>query len=133
MKIAITTPTGHVGSAVADFLLDFGGDVSVKLLGRRPEGLAKFTERGAQMLIGSQDDADFLIKATEDVDALFWVTPPGYGSDNVRAFQNRLGKAAATAVRTNRIARVVNLSSIGAQSLRESGRSTACTTSRTAR
>ena len=116
MRIAITTPTGHVGSAVADFLLDFGGDVSVKLLGRRPEGLRKFTLRGAEMLIGSQDDAYFLTKATEDVDALFWVTPPGYGSDNVRAFQNRLGKAAAAAVRANRVARVVNLSSIGAES-----------------
>ena len=49
------------------------------------------------------------------MDALFWVTPPGYGSDDVRAFQNRLGKAAATAVRANHIPRVVNLSSIGAQ------------------
>ena len=67
------------------------------------------------MAIGSQDDADYLTKATQDVDALFWVTPPGYGSDNVRAFQNRLGKAAATAIRTNHIPRVVNLSSIGAQ------------------
>ncbi len=115
MKIAITTPTGHVGSAVADFLLDFGGEVSVKLLCRRPDKLGQFAQRGAQLSVGSQDDADFLIEATEDVDALFWATPPGYGSDNVRAFQNRLGKAAATAVRTNHIARVVNLSSIGAQ------------------
>ena len=48
MKIAITTPTGHVGSAVADFLLDFGGDISVKLLGRRPENLRRFVERGAK-------------------------------------------------------------------------------------
>jgi len=71
-------------------------------------------DRGAQVLIGSQDDSDFLIKATQDVDALFWVTPPGYGSDNVRAFQNRLGKAAATAIRTNHVPRVVNLSSLGA-------------------
>ena len=115
MKIAITTPSGHVGSAAADFLLGFGGDISVKLLGRRPEGLRKFTQRGAEMSIGSQDDKDFLVKATLDVNALLWVTPPGYGSDNIRAFQNRLGKAAATAVRTNHIARVVNLSSIGAQ------------------
>ena len=66
------------------------------------------------MGIGSQDDADYLVRETEDVEALFWVTPPGYGSDNLRAFQNRLGKAAATAIRTNRIPRVVNLSSIGA-------------------
>ncbi len=115
MKIAITTPTGHVGSAVADFLLDLGGDVHVKLLGRRPEKMAGFVRRGAEMAIGAQDNADYLVQATQDVDALFWVTPPGYGSDNLRAFQNRLGKAAATAIRINRIPRVVNLSSIGAE------------------
>ncbi len=115
MKIAITTPAGHVGSAVADFLLNLGGDVNVKLLGRRPDGLRKFMERGAALVVGSLDDAGFLTTATQDVDALFWVTPPGYGSDNVRAFQNRLGKAAASAVRFNQVPRVVNLSSIGAQ------------------
>ena len=114
MNIAVTTPTGHVGSAVADFLLDFGGDVHVTLLGRRPEKLKDFVRRGAKTAIGPQDDADYLVKATKGVDALFWATPPGYGSDNLRAFQNRLGKAAATAIRTNKIARVVNLSSIGA-------------------
>ncbi len=114
MKIAITTPTGHVGSAVVDFLLNFGGDISVKLLCRRPEKVKNFFERGAQVSVGSQDDADFLVKATQDADAFFWATPPGYGSDNVRAFQDRLGKSAATAVRTNKIPRVVNLSSIGA-------------------
>ncbi len=104
MKIAITTPTGNVGSAVADFLLDFGSEINVSLLGRRPEKLKPFVGRGAQVFIGSQDDPEYLIKATKDTDALFWVTPPGYGSDNLRAFQNRLGKAAANAVRTNKIA-----------------------------
>jgi uncharacterized protein YbjT (DUF2867 family) len=115
MKIAVTTPSGHVGSAVADFLLDFGGDIQVKLLARRPRDLARFVQKGAELVIGSQDDADFLVSATQDVDALFWVTPPGYGSDNVRAFQNRLGIAGAYAIRENHIPRVVNLSSIGAQ------------------
>ena len=114
MKIAITTPTGHVGSTITDFLLEFGGDIEVLLLGRRPDRLKEFVRRGAQTAIGSQDDADFLVKATRGVDALFWATPPGYGSDDVRAFQNRLGRAAAMAIRTNRIPRVVNLSSIGA-------------------
>ena len=114
MKIAVTTPTGHVGSAVVDFLLEFGGDIRVVLLGRRPEKLADFAKRGAQIAIGSQDDADYLVKATRDADALFWATPPGYGSDDVRAFQNRLGRAGATAIRTNGIPRVVNLSSVGA-------------------
>jgi len=115
MIVAITTPTGHVGSAVADFLLEFGNDVIVRLLGRRPEKLKTLRHRGAEIWTGSQDDADFLTKATKGADALFWATPPGYGSDNVRAFQNRLGKAVAAAVRANHVPRVVNMSSIGAQ------------------
>ena len=114
MRIAVTTPTGHVGSAVADFLLDFGGDVQVRLLGRRPDKLAGFVKRGAETVIGAQDDVDYLCKATQGVDALFWATPPGYGSDDLRGFQNRLGAAAIKAVQTNKIPRVVNLSSIGA-------------------
>ena len=99
MKIAVTTPAGHVGRSVGNFLLDIGGDVQVKLLGRRPDQSVALIRRGGEIAVGSQDNADYLTKATEDVDALFWVTPPGYGSDNVRAFQNRLGKAACQAVR----------------------------------
>jgi uncharacterized protein YbjT (DUF2867 family) len=114
MKIAVTTPTGHVGSAVTDFLLEFGGDITVKLLGRRPDKLQEYVDRGAEIAIGAQDDSDYLVSATRGVDALFWATPPGYGSDDLRAFQNRLGNAAATAIRTNKIPRVVNLSSVGA-------------------
>ena len=114
MKIAIATPAGHVGGTVIDFLLEFGGDIQSCSWAGGP--IAKeFVRRGAEMAIGSQDDADYLVKATRGADALFWVTPPGYGSDDVRAFQNRLGHAAAMAIRTNRIPRVVNLSSIGAE------------------
>ena len=65
----------------------------MKLLGRRPNTLTRFLRRGAEVVIGSQDDAKYLTRATLDADALFWVTPPGYGSDNVRAFQNRLAQA----------------------------------------
>ena len=66
------------------------------------------------------------------MDVLFWVTPPGYGSDDVRAFQNRHGRAAATAIRVNRIKRVVNLSSIWARWVPAPGRSASCATSRPA-
>jgi uncharacterized protein YbjT (DUF2867 family) len=114
MRIAVTTPTGHVGGAVVNFLLGFGGDIRVIVLGRRPERLKQFVQRGAEVAVGSQDDADYLVKATRGADALFWATPPGYGSDDLRAFQNRLGRAGAAAIRKNNIPRVVNLSSVGA-------------------
>ncbi len=114
MKIAVTTPSGHVGSAVVNYLLDLGSSIRVKLLCRRPEKLKAFVQRGAETAVGAQDDVDYMLQATGDVDALFWATPPGYGSDDVRAFQNRLATAASTASRANEIPRVVNLSSIGA-------------------
>jgi uncharacterized protein YbjT (DUF2867 family) len=114
MKIAIATPTGHIGNAATDFLMDYGSDIHVKLLARRPKNLENFVLRGAEVALGSLDDTEYLVSATKDVDALFWVTPPGHGSDDLRAFQNRLGRAAAFAIRTNRIPRVVNLSSVGA-------------------
>ena len=132
MNIAVATPSGHVGSAVADFLLDFGSDIHVKLLGRRPSKLKHLVARGASLATGSQDDVNYLTRATDDVDVLFWVTPPGYGSDDVRAFQNRHGRAAATAIRVNRIKRVVNLSSIWAEMGSGAGRWADCTTSRPA-
>jgi uncharacterized protein YbjT (DUF2867 family) len=103
MNIAVTIPAGHVGSSVADYLLDIGESLQIKLLCRRPEKVQGLVRRGAKSAVGSQDDPEFL-----------WATPPGYGSDNIREFQNRLGKAAATAIRTNQIPRVVNLSSLGA-------------------
>lgn len=114
MRIAMTTPTGHVGSAAVDFLMEFGGDIQLVLLARRPERLNEFIRRGAEMSIGSQDDVNYLVQSTHGVDALFWATPPGYGSSDVRSFQNRLARAAATAIRENHIPRVVNLSSVGA-------------------
>ena len=121
MKIAITTPSGHVGSATTDILLGMGKDFDVILLGRRPKNLERFVQRGAGTVIGAQDDANYLIRATRRCDALLWVTPPGYGSDHLRAFQGRLAKAGAEACRTNKIGRVVNLSSMGAQSDAQAG------------
>ncbi len=112
MRIAVTTPSGHVGGAVADCLLKAG--VEVRLLARRPEKLKRFVDRGADIVRGSLDDRDYLIWTTHETDALLWVTPPGYGSDDLRVYQNRLGKTAAEAIRVNRILRVVNLSSLGA-------------------
>ncbi|MCE5269205.1 MAG: NmrA family NAD(P)-binding protein [Planctomycetaceae bacterium] len=114
MNIAVTTPTGHVGRAVTDFLLECSRDINVTLLGRRPEKLQDFVRRGANTAIGALDDTEYVVKATKGMDALFWATPPVFGSDDLRGFQNRLANAAATAIRTNRIHRVVNLSSIGA-------------------
>jgi uncharacterized protein YbjT (DUF2867 family) len=54
-------------------------------------------------------------RATAGADCLFWVTPPSFTAPDFRRYQNGLGRNAAAAVKANGIARVVHLSSVGAQ------------------
>lgn len=113
MKVAVTTPTGHVGSALTRKLLDEGADVT--LLVRDPAKVRSFTDRGARAEAGDLQDVEFVRRATRGADVLFWVTPSNFTSPDFRAFQNALGRNAAAAVKENDIARVVLLSSVGAQ------------------
>jgi uncharacterized protein YbjT (DUF2867 family) len=112
MKIAITTPTGNVGSAVTEQLL--GGDHELVLLVRDPDKVKPFTDRGATAREGSLDDSDYFTKATEDVDLLFLVVPTNVASDDHRADQKRVGDNAVAAITANKIPRVVYLSSVAA-------------------
>jgi uncharacterized protein YbjT (DUF2867 family) len=112
MKIAVTTPTGHIGSKVAEILLDWSA--KVVLLVRDPAKVQQFVDRGAEVKKGSIEDSRFLTDALRGVDSLFWLTPPNMQADDLNAYQKRLGDVAAKAIRDNNISRVVNLSSIGA-------------------
>jgi len=112
MLVVVTTPTGHIGKAVARHVLDAG--VEVRLLARYPEKLSDLADRGAEVWQGTLDDEKFVARVTRGADALFWVTPPCYDSKDLKGIQIRIGRSAAEAIRTNRIARVVNISSVGA-------------------
>jgi len=115
MKIAVTTPTGHVGRVVVERLLDAGADL--RLLVRDPARL-RLTDRQVRHLEtarGSLGDKAFVIDATRGVDVLFWATPPCMTSNDVSGTQVRMAKAAAAAIEANEILRVVNLSCLGAQ------------------
>lgn len=113
MTIVVSTPTGNIGRRITEKLLDAKSDVTI--LARSPEKVADLAARGAKVRQGSLEDADFVARATEGASTLFWLTPPNMVSDDVRAFQLRLGKNAAAAIKKNGIGRVVNLSSVGAQ------------------
>jgi uncharacterized protein YbjT (DUF2867 family) len=118
MKIAVTAPSGHIGSLVADYLLDAGADV--RLLARHPDKLTRLINRGAGVAEGGLEHDSYVVESTRGVDALFWVTPSNLRTSDLRAFQNSVGRAAAEAIRVNRIGRVVNVSAIGAH-LRSGG------------
>jgi len=109
----INTPTGNIGRVITERLLS--EDAAVVLLARDPKKVAHFAERGATVHQGSLEDGDFVRKATEGAEAIFWLTPPAFGAENVLEFQTRVGRNGAAAVKANEIAHVVHMSSMGAQ------------------
>ncbi|MBD3404253.1 NAD(P)H-binding protein [candidate division GN15 bacterium] len=113
MKIAITTPTGNIGSKLTDRLLETG-EHDLVLLARKPESVSQATDRGATVVTGDLADRDYVIRATEGVDALFWVNPPNYTTDDFAGFYRNLTENAVAAIKQNKIKRVVVISSIGA-------------------
>jgi uncharacterized protein YbjT (DUF2867 family) len=113
MKIAITGPSGNVGSKVVKSLLAQGGHELI-LLAHKPEKLAAEKARGAKLIQGDVEDAAYITAATQGVDAFFVMIPPKITSHAFRAYQNVVAQNAANAVRDNKIRRVVFLSSMGA-------------------
>ena len=112
MPIAITTPTGHIGSRLTRQLFDAGEDLT--LLVRNPDKLPADIRAKARVETGDLTDAAFVARATEGADALFWLTFVPFTEPDPRGAAAHLAAVAAGAVRANRIPHVVNLSSFGA-------------------
>jgi uncharacterized protein YbjT (DUF2867 family) len=113
MSIVINTPNGHVGSVVADRLIDAGEHVV--LLTRSADRVTELADRGATVYEGNLEDLSFVKDATRGCEVLFWATPQNYAHRKLIWFQNQLGKNAARAVKANAIPYVLNISSIGAR------------------
>ncbi|HLK60040.1 MAG TPA: NAD(P)H-binding protein [Chthonomonadaceae bacterium] len=113
MSIAITTPTGNIGSRLVHLLLDAGTDMT--LLVRHPEKLNPEVRSRVTVQQGELQDETFVRQATQGAEALFWVTPADPTTSDLRAWYDRLGQSVAAAVQTNAIPYAVNISSAGAQ------------------
>lgn len=111
-RIAVTTPTGNVGSRVVRLLVQ-AGEHPVLLL-RDATKLDPQLGRYCSVHEVDQGNADEVIAATAGVTALYWVNPPTPDEDPV-AGHLRMGESAAAAVRENGIPRVVFQSSVGAE------------------
>lgn len=81
---------------------------------RQPEKLADLVVQSATVKPISSDDPQGLIEVTQDVDALFWLTPPKLDAPSLRDWYIQTAMTGARAVHENRIERVVNISSLGA-------------------
>jgi uncharacterized protein YbjT (DUF2867 family) len=113
VKITITNPSGNIGSKVASQLLESGAEVT--LLGRNPAKLADLKARGARIIKGEQSDTKAVAEAVNGSDALLWVNPPNYTTNDASRDARKNAEAAASALKNNPHTRVVLISSVGAE------------------
>ena len=109
MTIAVTTPTGQVGSHLVRSLLRAGE--RPRLLVRDAGKLDREVVERVEIVELDQGDHDAVLAATEGVAALYWVDPPTADEDPAAGYA-RLGAVAAAAVARNRIPRTVFQSSV---------------------
>jgi uncharacterized protein YbjT (DUF2867 family) len=113
VTIAVSTPTGHVGSHVVRLLCQAGE--RPRLLLRDPSRLDTDLHDRVELAVGDQRDADYVAEAIEGVDAVLWVHPDDWSMPDPNADADRTGEGLASAMRRHRIPRVVFLSSVGAE------------------
>jgi uncharacterized protein YbjT (DUF2867 family) len=111
--IAVTAPTGHVGSRVAQLLVQAG--TRPVLLVRDPDRLDPALRAAAEVRLVDLTDAESLRAATKGVDAAFWLDGVGESAPDPIAASTAFGGAAAAAVEANDIGRNVFVTSGGAE------------------
>ena len=112
MRIVIAAASGNIGRRTAEKVIQAGAETI--LLTRHPEKLADLVAQGATVKPIGSDDTIGLIEATQNADALFWLTPPKLDTPSLCDWYIQTAMAGAKAVGENNIKRVVNISSIGA-------------------
>jgi uncharacterized protein YbjT (DUF2867 family) len=113
VTIAVTTPTGNVGSHVVRMLCQAG--VRPRLLLRDPNRLDDELREYVDVAVGDIRDADYVLESTRGLDAIYWVHPEDFTLLDFEADADRSGERLAAAVRANGIPRVVFQSTVGAE------------------
>ncbi|HKQ86067.1 MAG TPA: NAD(P)H-binding protein, partial [Candidatus Acidoferrales bacterium] len=113
--------TGNTGSAVVDTLLAAGE--KVRVVGRTPSHLERFTKRGAEAAIVDVSDPDTtaLTKAFSGAKAVYAMVPPDTTCEDVLAYYGVVAKVIVTALQVSAVTHAVVLSSIGADKSSKTG------------
>lgn len=109
--IVITTPTGHIGAAVAASLRTAG--VPLRVVARDPARLPAALSDHAEVVAGSHADPAVLDAALAGAEAVFVVVPPDFRAPDVTEHYLRFARPIADAVRAHGVRRVVAVSSLG--------------------
>jgi NAD(P)H dehydrogenase (quinone) len=110
---AITGITGHVGRVAARRLL--AGGAGVRAVVRDEAKAAPWRKLGAEFAVANLDDTEALQRAFDGVDGVYVMTPTWFESADMFAENIRAVAALSRAIRAARPARIVLLSSVGAQ------------------
>ncbi|MEU5993522.1 NAD(P)H-binding protein [Spirillospora sp. NPDC047418] len=112
MRIAVTTPQGHVGHHLTSMLIRAGA--RPLLLARHPQNIPPGLAAHVDIVEADSREPDQVVAATAGVDAVYWVDPPTESADPLADYA-RATEAITAAVERNRIGRVVFQSSVGAE------------------
>ncbi len=112
MKIIVTGSLGHVGKLLTQQLVKPGNEVGV--ITSSPGRKGAIEAAGANALIGSLKEADFLADSFAGAEAVFAMVPPNFGEFDQVNYYHRIGGNYVTAIKKAGIKKVVHLSSIGA-------------------
>ncbi|XRQ16386.1 NAD(P)H-binding protein [Actinomadura welshii] len=113
MTIVVTTPTGHVGSRVVRLLLQAGA--RPRVLVRDPARLDAATRERGDVRRGDLTDAAFVREATSGARTVFWVDPTPHTVEDPVGTSERTVSGLVDAAQAGDVARVVLLSSVGAE------------------
>lgn len=112
MKITITGSLGNISKPLAKHLLSQGHTVSI--VSATADRKKDIEALGAKACIGDLFDPRFYAAAFAGADAVYAMTPPNLGGDDVVANTIKAGTAIVEGVKQSGVKRVVMLSSIGA-------------------
>lgn len=112
MKIIITGSTGNISKPLTEMLVEAGHGVSV--ITTDDKRTDEIRGLGAQTLVGSVEDADFLTEAFQGAEAVYTMIPPNMSSADWKAFVCGVGDNYVKAIKASGVKKVVNLSAIGA-------------------
>ncbi len=113
MKIILTGSLGNIGQHLVQKLVAAGNDVTV--ISSSADRKAAIENAGAKAAIGSIIDTAFLTQTFTGADAVFAMTPPNMGGQNIIENTINAGKSYAAAIKAAGVPRVVMLSSVGAE------------------
>jgi uncharacterized protein YbjT (DUF2867 family) len=108
----ITGATGNTGKPIALGLLEKGH--KVRIISRGKEKSKELIEKGAELFLGDQSNANLLMQAFEGADAVYAMIPFNPAANDYFAFQMNHVDAITKALKKSIVKYVVTLSSIGA-------------------